>query len=82
MPGELVGGGWGGVRDGFADEEGKAREGEAAGDVVDHVDLAEMQAGLQGLQRQIHLEDDGFAIGRSDFVGLDQLGLIDLHRWL
>jgi len=80
----LIGGGWGGdggggMRNGFADEERKPREGETAGDVVDHVHLAEIEAGLQGLQRQVHLEDDGFAIGRGDFVGLDQLGFIDLR---
>ena len=81
----LIGGAWGGgggMRNGFADEEGKPREGEAAGDVVNHVDLAEIQAGLQGLQRQVHLEDDRFAIGRGDFVGLDGLGFIDLRRAL
>ena len=31
------------------------------------------------MQRQVHLEDDGFAIGRGDFVGHDRLGFIDLR---
>lgn len=64
----LVGGAGGGrdrLRNGFADEQREAGKGEAAGDIIDHVDLAEIQAGLQGLQRQVHLEDDRFAIGRG-----------------
>src|SRR5208283_403442 len=47
----LIGGAWGGLDrmwSGLADEEGKARKGEAAGDVVDYVHLTEIEAGLQG----------------------------------
>jgi len=63
---------------GFADEDGEAGEGEGARDVVNDVDLAKVQAGLQGLQRHVHLEDHGFALGSGHFVGHDGLGFVDL----
>ena len=62
----------------LANEQRKARKRKAASDVVDYVYLAEIQAGLQGLQRDINLEDDGFAIGGGDFVRNDWLGFVDL----
>ena len=61
----------------FADEEREAREREAAGDVVDYVYLAEVKAGLEGLQGDVNLEDDGFPVGRGDFVRDDGLGFVD-----
>ena len=62
----------------LANQQRKTRERKTAGDVVNHVYLAEIEAGLQRLQRHIHLEDDGLAIGRCDFVGYDGFGFVDL----
>ena len=61
----------------LADEERKAGEGKAAGDVVNYVYLAEIEAGFQGLQRYVNLEDYGFSVGRGDFVRDDGLGFVD-----
>src|SRR5271166_601660 len=58
-------------RRGFFDEDGPAGEGKVAGIVVDYVHLARREARLQGLQRQVDLEDDGFAVGGGYFVGHD-----------
>ena len=63
----------------LTNEQRKARERKTAGDIVYYVYLTEIQAGLQGLQRHIDLEDDGFAIGGSDFVRHDGLGFVDLR---
>ncbi len=37
-------------------------------DVVDDVDLARVEAGLERLQRKIDLEDHGFAVWRGDLA--------------
>src|SRR5689334_24085827 len=44
------------------DEHGPAREGVVAGDIVDDIHLAGVEARLEGLQRQVKLELDGFAL--------------------
>ena len=73
-----VGAAGGGGR-GFFHQDGPAGEGEVAGVVVDHVHLAGVEAGLQGLQRQIDLEDDGFAVGRGYFAGHDLFRFVDFR---
>src|SRR6266436_8522695 len=62
----------------LANEQRETRERKTACDVVDYVYLTEIEARLQGLQRDINLEDDGFAIGCVDFVGDDGFGFVDL----
>src|SRR5258705_13342644 len=62
----------------LANEQRKTRERKTACDVVDYVSLTEIEARLHGLQRDINLEDDGFAIGCGDFIGDDGHGLVDL----
>ena len=61
----------------LADEQGEAREGKTAGDVVVYIYLTEIEAGLQSLQRNVDLKDDGFAIGGGDFLGDYGPGLVD-----
>ena len=64
-------------RSGLANQQRETREREAAGDVVDHVYLAEIEPRLQGLQRDVNLEDDGFVVRRGDFAGDDGFGFVD-----
>ena len=64
---------------GFLDEDRPAREGEVAGVVVDYVHLAGVEAWLQGLQRQVDLEDDGFAVGGVYFVGHDWFRFVNFR---
>ena len=66
----------------LTNEQGKSRERKTAGDVVDHVYLTEIEAGFQGLQRNVNLKDDGFAIGGGDFVRHDGFRFIDFRRTL
>src|SRR5258708_13116721 len=72
-------------RSGLANQQRETREGKTAGDVVDHVYLTEIQAGLQGLQWDINLEDDGLAVRRGDFAGDDGFGFVEfcwaLHKF-
>src|SRR6266478_7435145 len=63
----------------LANEQRETRERKTACDVVDYVYLTEIEARLQGLQRDINLEDDGFAIGCGDFIGDDGQGLVDFR---
>src|SRR5882757_4193778 len=63
----------------LANEQRETRERKTACDVVDYVYLTEIEARLKGLQRDINLEDDGFAIGCGDFVGDDGQGLVNFR---
>src|SRR5215468_9673578 len=66
---------WWRLRGRLADQKREARERKAAGEVINDVDLAEVQTLLQSLQRNIHLEDDRFAVRCGNFVGHDKLRL-------
>ena len=59
-------------------QDGPAGEGEIAGDVVDDIDLANVEAGLKRLQREFDLEDYSLAVGGGDFIRDDGLGFVDL----
>src|SRR5258705_11766755 len=60
----------------LANEQRETRERKTACDVVDYVYLTEIEARLQGLQRDINLEDAAFAIGCGEFIGDYGHGLV------
>ena len=63
----------------LTNKQEEARERETAGDVVDYVYLTEIEARFQGLQGDVNLENDGFAIGCGDLVGNDGLRFVDFR---
>ena len=60
----------------------KTRKGKTSRYVVDDVDLADVESGLQRLEGQIDLENDGLAVRSSDFGGHHRLGFVDFHAVL
>src|SRR5208337_577956 len=69
----------GGRRSGrLADQYGKARKRETAGGVVDHIQLAEILAGLEPAERDIELETHSVAAFDVDGSGLHDWCLVYL----